>query len=208
MHFHRFHLTLGAVALLVALALCAAPAHADTFSIDPSHSEVSFQVRHLLTQVRGGFNDFGGTVAMDPAHPAESSVEFWIDANTIDTRNDKRDQHLRSEDFFYVEEYPRITFKSSDVKKTGENTYGVAGTLTMRGVTQQVTLPVTFAGTASDPWGNTRAGFSTETTLDRKEYGINWNQALDQGGYLLSDDVEITINLEAVRQKEEEQAGR
>jgi polyisoprenoid-binding protein YceI len=212
MSYGKLHLAAGVAALALALAvtLCAAPAHAaETFKVDPNHSEVSFQIRHLLTQVRGGFNDFGGTVVMDPSDPAASSVDFWIDAGSIDTRNDQRDQHLRSEDFFYVEQNPRITFESSAVQKTGENTYDVTGTLTLRGVSKRVTLPVTFAGTAPDPWGNVRAGFSTSTTVDRKEYGIHWNQALDQGGFLLGDDVAISINLEAVQQKEEKQvAGR
>lgn len=209
MSFGKLRLAAGVAALALAVTLCAVPAHAaETFKVDPNHSEVSFQIRHLVTQVRGGFNDFGGTVVMDPADPAASSVDFWIDAGSVDTRNDKRDQHLRSEDFFYVEQNPRITFESSTVQKTGDDTYDVTGTLTMRGVSKQVTLPVTFAGTAPDPWGNVRAGFSTSTTVDRKDYGINWNQALDQGGFLLGDDVAITINLEAVQQKEEQAASR
>lgn len=194
-------------ALLLAVFVLAAPAGAaDAYSIDPSHSEVSFQVRHFVTQQRGEFNDFGGTVVMDPEDPATSSVEFWVDVESIDTRNADRDKHLRSEDFFHVERYPRITFESRSVTKTGESTYDVLGTLTLRGVSREVTLPVTFLGTVDDPWGNTRAGFSTATTIDRKEYGVNWNQALDQGGFVLGDDVTVSINLETVRKKPEEQA--
>jgi polyisoprenoid-binding protein YceI len=207
MHLDRSYLVTGALALLLALGLCAAPAHAaDTFDIDPNHSEVSFQVRHFVTPVRGEFGDFGGSVVMDGANPAASSVDFWIDANSIDTRNDNRDQHLRSEDFFSVEQNPRITFESSQVKKTGDDTYDVTGTLTLRGVSKQVTLPVTYLGSIADGRGNTRAGFATETTLNRKDYGINWNQALDQGGFVLGDDVTVAIDLETIQQKLEADA--
>jgi len=206
----RSLLEAGVLALLLTLAAGAAPARAaDTFNIDPNHSEVSFQVRHFVTPVRGEFGNFGGTVVMDAADPSSSSVQFWINTESIDTRNDRRDQHLRSEDFFYVEKNPQITFQSDKVEKTGENTYDVSGTLTMRGVSQQVTLPVTYLGSISDGRGNTRAGFSTGTTLNRKDYGINWNQALDQGGFVLGDDVSVAIDLETIQKKDDgDQAGR
>ncbi len=198
--------TLAAAAGLAA-GFAAAPAHAaQTYEIDPVHSEVTFQIRHLVSTVRGKFDTFQGTIVMDPGDPAASKVDFSIDASSIDTGVDKRDAHLRSEDFFYVEKYPRITFTSQKVEPTGQNAYDVTGTLTMRGVAKQVTLPVRFLGTAGDPWGNTRAGFSTSTTLDRQEFGIQWNQSLDQGGVLLGDDVGIAIDLEAVQKKDAGQA--
>jgi polyisoprenoid-binding protein YceI len=189
-------------AALVATSV-AASARADVYTIDKGHSEVSFQVRHLVTQVRGNFNDYQGTINLDPANLERSSVDFQIKADSIDTNLADRDKHLRSEDFFFVEKYPQITFKSKGIKKTGKDTYDVAGTLTMRGVSKEVTLPVTFLGTVKDPWGNEKAGFATDLTLNRKDYGINWNAALDNGGVVLSDDVKISINLETQKKKDD-----
>jgi polyisoprenoid-binding protein YceI len=188
---------LFAAAVLTTLA--ALPLRADTFAVDPSHSEVSFQIRHLVSQVRGRFNDFSGTVQLDPRNLPASSVEFHIKTTSIDTNVADRDKHLRSADFFDVEKYPEITFKSESIQPAGKDKYNVTGTLTMHGVSKKITLPVTYGGQIKDPWGNARAGFQTETTLDRKEYGIVWNKALDAGGAMLGDDVSISINLEAVR---------
>jgi len=183
------------------LALAAAPAlAADTLVVDRSHSQAGFQIRHLFSTVRGRFTTFEGTIAMDAAKPEASSVTFTIDAASIDTDNADRDKHLRSGDFFDVEKHPAITFTSDKVKATGKDLYTVTGTLTMRGVAKTITLPVTYLGAGKDPWGNSRAGFSTTVTLNRKDYGINWNKALDTGGVLLGDDVAVTIELEAVRQ--------
>jgi len=189
--------------LLLAPLAGAAPVAAaqQTYTIDPNHSEASFQVRHMFTQVRGRFNAFSGTIQLDPDNLEASKVDFTIDAKSIDTDNEKRDGHLKSKDFFDVAEHPEITFTSDAVRKTGDATYAVTGTLTMRGVAKRITLPVKMLGVGTDPWGNTRAGFSTEATLDRQEYGINWNQALDQGGYLLGDDVDVQVNIEAVHQQ-------
>jgi len=191
------HRKLFAAAVLTALA--ALPLRADTFAIDPNHSEVSFQIRHLVSQVRGRFNDFSGTVQLDPRNLPASSVEFHIKAASIDTNVADRDKHLRSADFFDVAKYPEITFKSESIQPAGKDKYNVTGTLTMHGVSKKVTLPVTYAGQIKDPWGNTRAGFQTETTLDRKDYGIIWNKTLDAGGAMLGDDVSIAINLETVK---------
>jgi polyisoprenoid-binding protein YceI len=188
---------LFAAAVLTTLA--ALPLRADTFAIDPNHSEVSFQIRHLVSQVRGRFNDFAGTVQLDPKNLPASAVEFHIKATSIDTGVANRDNHLRSADFFDVEKYPEITFKSDSIKPAGKDKYNVMGTLTMHGVSKKVTLPGTYAGQLKDPWGNTRAGFQIETTLDRKDYGIVWNKALDAGGAMLGDDVTIAINLETVK---------
>lgn len=195
--------TLLASALL-AVALPAMPATAaDVHTIDKSHSEVSFQVRHLVTQVRGSFNDYEGTINLDPADLEKSSVDFRIQAASIDTNNADRDKHLRAEDFFHTEKHPEITFKSKGIKKTGKDTYNVTGTLTLRGVSKEVTLPVTYLGAVKDPWGNEKAGFSTEITLNRKDYGINWNAALDNGGVVLSDEVKVAINLETQKKKKQ-----
>lgn len=200
---NRNRFTLAALALTALAPLSALPAQAaNVYSIDPTHSDVSFQVRHMVTQVRGRFNDFSGTIQMDPAHLDKSSVEFRVKAASIDTQLPDRDKHLRGADFFDVEKHPEIVFKSRSIKAAGKDRYDVTGTLTMRGVAKEVTLPVSFLGGARDPWGNDRAGFSTETTLNRKDYGMVWNAALDNGGVILGDDVRISINLETLKQKD------
>jgi polyisoprenoid-binding protein YceI len=196
-----FRKLLSAVALTAAIALPVQAA--DTYNVDPSHSETGFQIRHLVTQVRGKFTDYKGTIQVDPAKMTNSTVELAIKAASIDTGNADRDKHLRSADFFDVEKFPEITFKSKSIKATGKDEYAVTGTFTMHGVSKEITLPVTFGGTAKDPWGNQRAGFSTTTTLNRKDYGIVWNKALDTGGALLGDDVKVSIDLETVKAKDE-----
>ncbi len=191
-----------ALAVLVSGLLTASAFAADTYVIDKNHSEASFQVRHMLTKVRGKFDDFAGTILMDAAKPEASSVEFTIKAASIDTGVEQRDKHLRSADFFDVEKNPEITFKSSSVKATSKDHYDVAGTLTMHGVAKQITLPVTFLGTVKSPFGDQRAGFESGITLNRKDFGLLWNKTLEAGGVLVGDDVEIAINIEAAKQKE------
>jgi polyisoprenoid-binding protein YceI len=189
-----------ALVMLVSLALAAATAAASTYSIDPAHSDVSFKIRHLISKVPGQFHTFDGTIVADFDNLKASSVEFTIDAASIDTANEDRDKHLRSEDFFNVADNPQITFKSTKIEKSGDNDYAVTGLLTMNGVTNAVILPVTYLGEITDPWGNTKAGFAIETTLDRKDYDIIWNKALDAGGTVLGNDVEITINLQTKKE--------
>jgi polyisoprenoid-binding protein YceI len=193
--------------LLIAAALTAAAAlpvqAADTYKVDPGHSDVSFQVRHMLTQVRGKFNEYEGTIQLDPAKMESSAVEFKVKAASIDTGAADRDKHLRTADFFDTEKFPEISFKSKSIKATGKDTYNVTGTFTMHGVSKDITLPVSFLGTVKDPWGNQRAAFAAETTIDRKDYGIVWNKALDNGGALLGDDVKVAINLETVKAKDQ-----
>jgi polyisoprenoid-binding protein YceI len=175
---------------------------ADTYVIDKNHSEASFQVRHMLTKVRGKFDDFAGTILVDEAKPEASSVEFTIKTASIDTGVEPRDKHLRSADFFDAEKNPEITFKSSAVTTTSKDHYDVAGTLTMHGVSKQVVLPVTFLGTVKSPFGDQRAGFESGITLNRKDFGLMWNKTLEAGGVLVGDDVEVAINIEAAKQKE------
>lgn len=190
--------------LALGLALVGSGANAaDTYVVDPVHSDVTFKIRHLISHVTGHFRDFEGAVELDAQDPTRSSVTFTIEAASIDTANSKRDEHLRSADFFDVQKYPEITFRSKRIGRKSGNAYEVTGELTMHGVTREITLPVDFLGTARDPWGNDRAGFQASTRLDRKAYGIVWNQTLDAGGLLLGDEVEVTISLEAVRKKPE-----
>jgi polyisoprenoid-binding protein YceI len=184
-------------AAAVLASLAALPVSAEVYSIDPGHSEVSFTVRHMVTKVRGRFNDFAGKINMDPKNLAASSVDFHVKTTSIDTAVADRDKHLRTADFFDVEKYPEISFKSDSIKATGKDKYAVTGTLTLHGVSKKVTLPVSFLGQAKDPWGSTRAGFETSTTINRKDYGIVWNKAVDNGGVLLGDDVMVDINIEA-----------
>ena len=176
---------------------------ARSYAIDKAHSEVTFQVRHLLTKVRGRFSDFSGTVEFDEEQPGNSSVTVTIDAATVDTNNADRDQHLRSDDFFAVDTYPTITFQSSHVARTAADAFAVTGTLTVRGVASEITLPVTYVGTAKDPWGSARAGFETEITINRKDFGLAWNAALETGGFLVGDDVRISLSIQAIAEPQE-----
>jgi polyisoprenoid-binding protein YceI len=182
--------------------LAASPVLADTYVIDKNHSDASFQVRHMMSRVRGQFNDYAGSIAVDPARPESASVEFTLKTASIDTANDSRDKDLRGANFFDVEKFPEITFKSTNVKTTGKDKYDVTGTLTIHGVAKEVTLPVQFLGFGKDPWGNEKAGFAIDTTLNRKDFGIVWNKTLDNGGVLLGDEVWVSINLETTKKKE------
>jgi polyisoprenoid-binding protein YceI len=170
-----------------------------TYEIDPVHSSVSFKVRHLISKVDGRFREFSGRVVGDPSAKTGASVELTIQAASVDTANEDRDKHLRGADFFEVEKYPEITFRSTKIVPKGGDRYEAIGTFTMHGVSKTITVPVALTGIAKDPWGNERAGFSITTTLNRKDYGINFNKALDAGGMLLGDEVEISIDLEAIK---------
>jgi polyisoprenoid-binding protein YceI len=185
-------LVLSAIA---ALPLFAQPAATETFNVDKSHSTATFKVRHMMANVVGQFRDFTADVNIDRANPEKSSVDFTIQATSIDTGSANRDNHLRSPDFFDVAKFPTITFKSTAVKAKSKNDFDVTGDLTMHGVTKSVTLPVTFLGFAKTSRGE-KAGFEIETTINRKDYGVVWNRNLDEGGLLLGDDVKVSINLE------------
>ena len=197
-------MSIRASALLAAVVIAGGPAFAvaaDTYAVDKTHSEALFTIKHLMSRVTGRFSDLSGSIAVDVANPAASSVEFTINAASIDTNAADRDKDLRSPNFFDVEKYPTITFKSSKVTPAGKDKFTVEGSLTMHGVAKQVSLPVEFLGFGKDPWGNDKAGFAVETVLNRKDYGLNWNKALDQGGFLLGDDVKVVISLEAAKKK-------
>jgi polyisoprenoid-binding protein YceI len=172
-----------------------------TYQIDPSHSEVEFSVKHLvITTTKGRFGSFSGEIVYDPANVAASSVQVTIDADSVDTRDAKRDEHLRSNDFFGAGDNPQLTFVSTRVEPKGENTFRVYGDLTIAGTTKEVVLDAEYNGTINNPWGQTVAGFSAKTEIDRKDYGITWNAALEGGGVLVSDNVKISLDVEAVRQ--------
>jgi polyisoprenoid-binding protein YceI len=170
---------------------------AGTYTIDPTHSMVEFSVRHLgLAKVRGRFTDVAGTITVGE-NVEDSSVEATIQAASIDTRESDRDTHLRSPDFLDVEQFPTLEFQSTGVQGAG-STWSVEGNLSIHGVTRPVTLDVEFEGTAKDPWGNTRVGFSGNTEITRDDYGLTWNQPLETGGWLVGKQVKIEISAECV----------
>ena len=170
------------------------------WSFDPSHSSIGFTVRHLMiSKVRGHFGTWSGTFDYDAEDPTRSRLDVRIDAASIATRDDKRDAHLRSPDFFDVEKYPELTFASTRIERDGGDDYVVTGDLTIHGVTRSVQLKVEGLGRTRDPWGGERVGFSASTTINRKDFGLHWNVALETGGVLVGEKVEIGIEIEAVR---------
>ncbi|WP_425310551.1 YceI family protein [Ammonicoccus fulvus] len=171
-----------------------------TYAFDPTHTSLSFTARHaMITKVRGTFDDFTGTIVADGANPENSSVEVVAQIASVDTNNDDRDNHLRSADFFDAEQFPTMTFKSTDVKVKGE-TFEVTGDLTIKDVTQSVTLPMEFTGAATDPFGQDRIGFEGEVTVNRKDFGLTWNAALETGGVLVSEKIKLNLDVSAVKQ--------
>ena len=170
---------------------------AGSYQIDPTHSSASFEVRHLgLSKVRGGFESFAGTVTVDE-DPTASSVVVDLDAATFTTSNDDRDNHVRSAEFLDVENHPTLTYRSTAVRQEADG-WKVDGELTVKGVSRPVTLDVEFEGAGQDPWGNGRIAFSASTEIDRGDWGINWNQALETGGVLVGKKVKIIIDVQAV----------
>lgn len=171
-----------------------------TYKIDSSHSNVEFSIRHLvIAKVRGRFTDVRGTLELDDTDITRSKIQADIVAASINTAEEKRDAHLRSADFFDVENYPLITFTSKTIEPTGGEGYRLTGDLTIHGVTRPIVLDVEDLGRATDPWGNPRVAFTARGSLDRKEYGLAWNQVLEAGGFLVGDRVDISLDVQAVR---------
>jgi polyisoprenoid-binding protein YceI len=172
-----------------------------TWTIDPAHAEIGFAVRHLmLSTVRGRFGTVNGTITVDENDPNTAKIDVTVDVTSVDTRQEMRDNHLRSADFFDVANHPTMHFVSKQIKGDVTGTFKVIGDLTIRGTTKQVTLDVTFEGRAKDPWGNDRAGFSATGKINRRDFGLNWNQALEAGGVVVGDEVKMTLDVEIVRQ--------
>ena len=172
---------------------------AGTYTVDPSHSEVGFTARHaMVTKVRGSFSDVSGTVVLDE-DASLISVTAEVAVASVDTRSADRDGHLRSADFFDVEQFPTMTFRSTSVAPTGGG-WTVDGELSLHGTTKPVTLDVTAEGVATDPFGNSRAGFSAETEINRKDFGLTWNAALETGGVLVSEKIKIALDISAIKQ--------
>jgi polyisoprenoid-binding protein YceI len=172
-----------------------------TYAIDPVHTTVEFVVRHLMiTKVRGRFTGVAGTIELQPGSDVPSAVQAHIDAATIDTREDQRDTHLKSADFFEVEVHPALRFTSTRIEGRSDD-FTIHGNLTIHGVTREVALKGEFEGRAADPWGGQRVGYSASTTINRKDFGLTWNAALETGGVVVGDEVRIELNVEAVLQK-------
>ena len=171
-----------------------------TYTLDPAHTRIGFVARHaMVTKVRGAFNEFEGTATLDGANPANSSAQVTISTASIDTRNAQRDGHLRSNDFLAMDEYPQITFVSTGARQVDESTFELTGDLTIKGVTNPITIPFSFEGAAKDPFGNLRVGFEGAVTINRKDYGITWNAALETGGVLVSDKIVLELEVSAIR---------
>lgn len=172
-----------------------------TWSFDPSHSSVNFSVRHIMiSKVRGSFKKWSGTFDYNESDPTQSRIEVHIDASSIDTAEERRDGHLKSPDFFDVAKYPELVFKSSGITRDGDG-FKVAGDLTIHGVTKAVTLDVDSLGASKDHFGNDRVGFEAKTSISRKAFGLEWNAALETGGVVVGDKIEIEIDLQALKPK-------
>ena len=188
--------------LTLALATLATPALAATWTLDPAHSSVQFSVRHMMvSNVRGEFGKVGGTVTGDESKPTEAVITATIDAASINTREAKRDEHLKSADFLDVAKFPTMTFKSKQIEAAGPGTFKVTGDLTLHGVTKEVVLDVSdVTPPVKDPFGKKRAGATASTKINRKDFGVSWGKAMDNGGVVVGDDVAITIDVEATQQ--------
>ncbi len=170
------------------------------WQIDPAHSQVTFNVKHMMVaKVHGAFNEFSGIVNLDDQDLSKSDVEFTIQAASLTTHNEGRDQHLKSPDFFDVAQFPTITFTSKQVEAAGKGRYAVTGDVTMKGVTRSETFDVEAEGPSKDPWGNHRWGFTITGTLDRKNYGLTWNVALETGGVMVSDTIKIELEVQVTQ---------
>ena len=189
--------------LLPALLLVAPAFGADTYKIDAVHSEVGFKVRHFVSRTSGRFTKFTGTIQVDEKNIQNSSVLVSIDVASINTDNANRDTHLKSADFFDAEKFPTITFKSTSVKEVSKGQLQVTGDFTMHGVTKSITIPITSLGGMASPFKDFRAGFEGSLKINRQDFGVKWNKTLDAGGTMLSDDVDISLAIEAVKQAPE-----
>src|ERR1700712_1476792 len=167
-----------------------------SYTIDAAHSSIGFSARHaMVTKVRGTFDEFEGTAVLDGDNPAISSAKVTIKAHSIDTRNQQRDDHLKSNDFFSMDEFPEITFVSTSAAQKDETTFDLTGDLTVKGVTNSITIPFEYQGSATDPFGNARVGFEGKVTINRKDYGVSFNVGLEAGGVLVSDKIVLEFDI-------------
>ncbi len=198
---NKMNMTGRMLVLGVAVLCWAGLAGAAEYTIDKSHSSVNFQIKHLaISKVNGSFDDFSGSFSFDPQNPGSLQAKAVIQTASVDTDDEKRDAHLRNEDFFDVEKFPTMTFESTKVTMKNATEGTVDGNLTMMGVTRPVTLDLEILGTVKDPWGNERAGASLSGKINRKDWGLTYNSALETGGLVLGEDVKISLEIEGIRQ--------
>jgi polyisoprenoid-binding protein YceI len=170
------------------------------YTFDPNHTRLGFVARHaMVTKVRGSFNTFTGTINIDGEHPENSGVRVTVEVDSVDTRNEMRDNHLRSNDFLDIANYPHLTFASTEIKHLGGNDFEVTGELTIKGVTRTVTVPVEYQGSATDPFGNQRIGFEGSTVINRTDFGVTYNAALETGGVLVGDKITLEFEVSAIK---------
>lgn len=172
-----------------------------TYKIDPAHSDVMFKVKHLMISTATGvFKKFDGTLEIDEEDFVNAKVTFEADIDSVDTKNEQRDEHLKGEDFFSAEQFPKMTFTSTEIQKTGDNEYALTGDLTIRDVTKPIELKVEYNGSTKDPWGYERMGFEVSGKINRKDYGLKWSAVTEAGGLVVADDVKLAMNVEMVKQ--------
>jgi len=171
------------------------------WALDPTHSSMTFTIKHMMfSKVKGAFNQFDASIEADPNDLTSADISFSVDLASVDTNNNDRDNHLRSADFFDVENHPKMTFTAKNIVKTGDGEYKVTGDLSLHGVTRSESFDVVFEGEGKDPWGNVKAAFHASGTINRKDYGLNWNAALEAGGFLVGDEVKVEIDIQAAKQ--------
>lgn len=171
------------------------------WAVDPTHSSVDFTIKHMMiAKVKGTFHAFDAQIEADPEDLTSASIAFSVDLASIDTRNSDRDNHLRTADFFDIENHPKLTFEATEIVKTGDGEYDVTGRVTLHSVTRFETFAVSFEGAGKDPWGNSKAGFSGQGTIKRSDYGLTYNAVLETGGFLIGDEVKVAVEIEAVQQ--------
>ena len=171
------------------------------WAIDPAHSEIGFKIKHMMfTNISGRFEKYDSNITTEDDDFTKASIEFSADINSINTNNADRDTHLKSADFFDVDKYPKLNFRATSFSKTSDESYELAGDLTMRGVTKSVSLPAEFSGLMKDPWGNTKVGINISGKINRKDWGLTWNGALETGGLLVGEDVSLHIELQLLKQ--------
>jgi len=172
-----------------------------TYKIDVDHSDIMFKVKHLMISTASGiFKKFDATLEIDENDLTKATVTFEADVDSVDTKNEQRDAHLKSDDFFNAEQFPKLTFKSTSIQKTGDDEYKLTGDLTIRDITKPVELKVEYNGSTKDPWGQERMGFEVSGKINRKEYGLKWSAVTEAGGLVVSDDVRLALNVEMVKQ--------
>jgi polyisoprenoid-binding protein YceI len=187
--------------LLLLILLFAIQAPAATYDIDKGHSSIGFKIRHMVvSKVAGSFGEFEGSFEFEEGKPDAWSIKASIDAGSIDTASEKRDQHLLGSDFLDAEKFPTLEFSSKRVEKSGDD-YVIIGDFTLHGVTKELKLDLEYHGSIQDPWGNQRAGFTATTTLNRQDYGLSWSKALESGGLVVGDEVEVTLEIEGILRK-------